>query len=265
VNLIIDSLAALALATEPPTLELLDRPPQGRDEYIISRKMLKQIIPMACYMVSIMWAICFGGERFFPEPDEKFRFDRVHIPYVYPGRRFDWDGSELFIKFERRYGSSRHLSNVFNVFVVMTIFNILNARIINDKFNIFKGVFNNPTFCIIFLVISGAQGLIINVGSDAMKITRGGLHGYHWLIACIFGFTTWIMAALFKCIPDHFCPQFGKKNQTEDEEFAKESIAKKNSSQVKRAGSSLRGVKRDHGRAHLPPEGERYVMEKASS
>lgn len=41
VNLIIDSLAALALATEPPTIDLLYRPPQGRDEYIISRKMLK--------------------------------------------------------------------------------------------------------------------------------------------------------------------------------------------------------------------------------
>ena len=41
VNLIIDSLAALALATEPPKMDLLNRPPQGRDEYIISRKMLK--------------------------------------------------------------------------------------------------------------------------------------------------------------------------------------------------------------------------------
>jgi hypothetical protein len=30
---------------------------------------------MACYMVGIMWAICFGGEKFFPEPDIKFRFD----------------------------------------------------------------------------------------------------------------------------------------------------------------------------------------------
>ena len=186
---------------------------------------------MACYMVSIMWAICFGGEHFFPEPDEKFRFDRIKIPYVYPGRRFDWDGSPLFSKFESLYGSSRHLSNVFNIFVVMTIFNIFNARIINDKFNIFKGVFNNPTFCIIFLFISGAQVLIIFVGSHAMKITHGGLHGYHWLIACVLGITTWFTSALFKCIPDHFCPQFGKKNQTDDEENANQSaIAKKNSS-----------------------------------
>jgi hypothetical protein len=52
-----------------------------------------------------------------------------------------------------------------------------------------------------------------------MKITRGGLHGYHWLIAIILGFTTWIMAALFKLIPERIVPQFGKKNnQTEDEQ-----------------------------------------------
>jgi len=228
--------------------------------------MLKQIVPMACYKVAVMWAICFAGEKFFPEPDEKFRFDRPEVPYVYPGRRFDWDGSPLFSKWERKYGSSRHLSNVFNVFVVMCIFNIINARIINDKINIFKGILNNLTFCFIFLFISGAQGIIVEFGSDAMKITRGGLHGYHWLIACILGLTTWVFAALFKFIPDHFCPQFGKSNaQTDDEENAHGAIARKNSSQIKRAGSSIRGVARNHGRAHLPPEGERQVLEKPGS
>ena len=97
-----------------------------------------------------------------------------------------------------------------------------------------------------------------------MKITEGGLHGYHWLIACVLGFTTWIAAALFKLIPDELFPQFGKSNQTEDEDNAQVNIAKKTSS-IKRAGSSIRGAKRDHGRAHPPPEGERYVMEKSAS
>jgi len=44
-----DSLASLALATEPPRPELLDRPPYRRDEYIISRKMFKHIVGMAIY------------------------------------------------------------------------------------------------------------------------------------------------------------------------------------------------------------------------
>jgi Ca2+ transporting ATPase len=61
VNLIIDSLAALALATEPPTLQLLERPPQGRHEYIINRKMLKQILSSSVYTVGVMYSICFAG------------------------------------------------------------------------------------------------------------------------------------------------------------------------------------------------------------
>jgi magnesium-transporting ATPase (P-type) len=129
VNLIIDSLAALALATEPPTEALLDRPPQGRDEYIINKKMLKQIVGISLYKVSVLYAICFGGEHFFPEPNEDYRFDRKEIPYVYPGRLYDWDGSDLFHKWYPKYGSSRHLSNVFNIFVVMAIFNIINVSI----------------------------------------------------------------------------------------------------------------------------------------
>jgi Ca2+ transporting ATPase len=44
-----DSLASLALATEPPKDDLLNKPPHGKDEYIISRKMIKHIIAMAIY------------------------------------------------------------------------------------------------------------------------------------------------------------------------------------------------------------------------
>jgi magnesium-transporting ATPase (P-type) len=44
INLIMDSLASLALATESPTRKLLDRPPQRRTDYIINSKMFKHII-----------------------------------------------------------------------------------------------------------------------------------------------------------------------------------------------------------------------------
>jgi Ca2+ transporting ATPase len=44
-----DSLASLALATEMPKETLLDRPPYRKDEYIISRKMMKHILGMSVY------------------------------------------------------------------------------------------------------------------------------------------------------------------------------------------------------------------------
>jgi P-type Ca2+ transporter type 2B len=47
--MIMDSLASLALATELPTDALLARPPYRRNEYIISRKMVKHIVGQAFF------------------------------------------------------------------------------------------------------------------------------------------------------------------------------------------------------------------------
>jgi len=47
--MIMDSLGALALATEAPNAGLLERPPYRREEYIISRKMMKHIIAISIY------------------------------------------------------------------------------------------------------------------------------------------------------------------------------------------------------------------------
>ena len=44
INLIMDTLGALALATEPPQESLLKRKPYGRHDYIISPLMMKHIL-----------------------------------------------------------------------------------------------------------------------------------------------------------------------------------------------------------------------------
>ena len=78
-----DSLASLALATEPPTDALLDRAPQSRDDYIISRKMTKHIWIMSVYMSLIVFGIVFAGETFIPE-DPLYTGPQLN-GYVYPG------------------------------------------------------------------------------------------------------------------------------------------------------------------------------------
>ena len=75
VNMIMDSLASLALATELPRPELLDRPPQVRDDYIVSRKMTKHIIWMAIFQMVILFIFLFGGEYLIPEPNEALRYN----------------------------------------------------------------------------------------------------------------------------------------------------------------------------------------------
>jgi len=149
-----DSFASLALATEAPTLELLNRPPYDRDEYFLSRKMVKNLLAMAIYEIIIIYSIVFGGEYFFPEPDVRFRYGR-DSPYVYPGRVSNWDGSPLWSKYAKDEGTSRQMTNVFNVFTVMQIFNLINCRVINDELNAFKGIFSNYMFFIVLIGISG--------------------------------------------------------------------------------------------------------------
>ena len=55
---------------------------------------------------------------------------------------------------------SRHMTFIFNLFVWCTIFNLINARMINDELNIFKGFFNNASFLMIFVVITFGQFII---------------------------------------------------------------------------------------------------------
>ncbi len=62
VNLIMDTLASLALATEVPTEDLLTRKPYGRTRPLISRTMMKNILGHAIYQLAVMLFILFAGK-----------------------------------------------------------------------------------------------------------------------------------------------------------------------------------------------------------
>ena len=61
VNLIMDTLASLALATELPSEELLDRKPYGRKKPLVSHTMMKNIIGHAIYQLIVVFVILFAG------------------------------------------------------------------------------------------------------------------------------------------------------------------------------------------------------------
>ncbi|NWV15844.1 AT2B1 ATPase, partial [Ptilonorhynchus violaceus] len=62
VNLIMDTLASLALATEPPTEALLLRRPYGRDHPLVSRTMLRNILGHAAYQLLVIFTLLFAGQ-----------------------------------------------------------------------------------------------------------------------------------------------------------------------------------------------------------
>lgn len=65
VNLIMDTLASLALATELPTTDLLTRKPYGRTKPLISRTMMKNIIGHAIYQLTVIFFLLFAGLLYF--------------------------------------------------------------------------------------------------------------------------------------------------------------------------------------------------------
>ncbi|TST22565.1 Plasma membrane calcium-transporting ATPase 1 [Bagarius yarrelli] len=123
VNLIMDTFASLALATEPPTESLLLRKPYGRNKPLISRTMMKNILGHAVYQLIVIFTLLFAGEKLFD---------------IDSGRNAPLHAAP-----------SEHYTIVFNTFVLMQLFNEINARKIHGERNVFDGIFNNPIFCVI--------------------------------------------------------------------------------------------------------------------
>jgi len=134
VNLIMDTLAALALGLEPPSDELLQQPPHGRSEPLISRSMWVSILAMAAVMFGVLMVV-------------------LNTSWVV-GK-----------------ASPAHLTMVFNIFVLMQIFNEFNCRTTRFDRRAMKGVLRSTWFLIIVGAITAAQVLIVQFGGSFFRTT----------------------------------------------------------------------------------------------
>uniref|UniRef100_A0A4W6FHN1 Calcium-transporting ATPase n=1 Tax=Lates calcarifer TaxID=8187 RepID=A0A4W6FHN1_LATCA len=157
VNLIMDTFASLALATEPPTEALLLRNPYGRKKPLISRTMMKNILGHAIYQLTVIFTLLFVGETLFDI--DSGRNAPLHAP------------------------ASQHYTIVFNTFVLMQIFNELNARKIHGERNVFEGVFKNPIFCTIILGTLLIQVVIVQFGGKPFSCASLTVDQWLW---CVF-------------------------------------------------------------------------------
>ena len=84
VNMIMDSLGSLALANEKPTERLLNRPPVGKHDFIINRKMYKHIFGQAIYQLIILFIILFSAQRWLPEYKQSWKDISYTLKKCYP-------------------------------------------------------------------------------------------------------------------------------------------------------------------------------------
>lgn len=160
VNLVMDGLGAIMLGNEPAKEKYMEEAPRRRDESIISKKMMAQILTMGTWLVVISFVF-------------------LKLPF------FD----QFFDTEEQK------LTAYFVLFILSALFNGFNVR--DEKFAIFSGLNENTGFLKVFFLIIAVQACIVNAGLVNLDIFKWigemfscvpfGIIG--WIVVIILGFT----------------------------------------------------------------------------
>ncbi|KAI9497728.1 hypothetical protein BDB00DRAFT_919049 [Zychaea mexicana] len=162
VNLIMDTFAALALATDPPTPQLLERLPEARTAPLIHAPMWKMICGQSIYQITVILSLMYT--------------DLLHL-----------DTATLE-------------TVVFTAFVFCQIFNEVNSRRIDNRFNVVKGITKNKFFVLIFVVTLLGQFVIVECGGSALQTVP--LNAKLWGVCILIGVMSLPVGALIRLVPD---------------------------------------------------------------
>lgn len=160
VNLVMDGLGAIMLGNEPAKEKYMEEAPRRRDESIISKKMMAQILTMGTWLVVISFVF-------------------LKLPFF--DQFFDTEEQKLTAHFV--------------LFILSALFNGFNVR--DEKFAIFSGLNENTGFLKVFFLIIAVQACIVNAGLVNLDIFKWigemfscvpfGITG--WLVVIVLGFT----------------------------------------------------------------------------
>lgn len=191
VNLIMDTLAALALATDKPDDALLQRKPAGRLAPLISVSMWKMIMGQSIMQLVITFTLHFGGHRIF--------FGSRHLT-SHENKQLDAMTFNAFVwlQFWKLF-VTRKLDECADVREVR---NRINAQ----NLNFFSHLFRNWYFVVIALLIGGCQILIMFVGGAAFSTTHQP--AAMWGTAIIAGMMSLPMGAIIRIIPNWWVVKF---------------------------------------------------------
>lgn len=179
VNLIMDTMAALALGTEKPTDRLLLRKPYGREGKLITPVMIRNILGQSALQLGILFMILYA-------------FDANGKSLIFPGVM---SGQES----DREGKPSVHYTMVFNTFVFLQVFNEINSRKVDLQKNVFSGIFTNWIFVGVVAITCIVQVIIVEVGGQAIRTMP--LSWTLWLYCVGLGFLSLPWGFLLRLIP----------------------------------------------------------------
>ncbi|KAK4425595.1 Calcium-transporting ATPase 12, plasma membrane-type [Sesamum alatum] len=162
VDLTMNTLAALALAAEEPNTELMKKRPVSRSDPLITNIMWRNIISQTSYQITVVLALKFKGRSIFDVHDKTV--DTL----------------------------------VFNTFVLCQVFNLFNARKLEEK-NVFKGILKNKLFIGITCMIVILQIILVEFLNKFARTEK--LNWEQWAACIIIAAVSWPFGFLIKYIP----------------------------------------------------------------
>ncbi|KAJ2553550.1 plasma membrane calcium [Coemansia sp. RSA 1933] len=171
INLIMDTFAALALATDPPHANMLDRYPEKQNSPLITFTMWKNILGQSIFQVVVCFLTLYAADDIF------------HLHTV-----------------TNSHDMTVLRTLVFNTFAWMQIFNEFNCRVLHNEANCFKGLHKNMFFVGILLISVLGQVIIVQWGSVAFQTTA--LSGKYWAFSIIGGLLSLPVGLVLRLIPD---------------------------------------------------------------
>ena len=190
VNLIMDTLAALALATEPPSPEVLKRLPTSKTAPLINFNKWKMILGQALFQIVINLALLKYGAQLFHLQNKHGEVSPHNM---------------LVLR-----------TMIFNTFVFLQVFNELNCRRIDDSLNIFKNLHNNKIFILVQFIVIGGQYIIVTFGGQAFKTVP--LTGGQWLTTIAIGSLSLPVGLFLRLLPSYLIPESVLSHKSEEHE-----------------------------------------------
>jgi Ca2+-transporting ATPase len=178
VNLIMDTFAALALASLPPNPKVMKEKPRKTSDFIISKSMAQAVLGVGLIFVILL----FGLVQYFRHVD----LDSLN----------QFNASDFlanFFNFTRADGglSAYELSLFFTIFVMLQFWNMFNAKAFMSGKSAFASIFKSPLFLLVAFIILAGQYLIVTFGGAMFKVVP--LICSDWLIIiCSTSVVLWI-------------------------------------------------------------------------
>ncbi len=177
VNLIMDTFAAMALASLPPDERVMQEPPRDVRRNIITRDVLVRIVGIGLAGVAVLEFIL----HILRCNDIQVAMDIIDFKRV-SFTLSDNLGGTL---------TPYELSLFFTIFVMMQFWNLFNAKALHTNASAFKNIHRSPSFVLIVLLILVGQIIIINFGGAMFNVTAITLDD--WVaITVVTSLTLWL-------------------------------------------------------------------------